>query len=113
MERSTSQINKCDALCRTLELNNFIEQMKNWKQAKEAYIKDHLTKQLANPEIRLNALTAIEKNFKEKFPEPLTDEGVFLNIGKLYLMKLYECLKGKVLNDAEKSVFNGLYKFSK
>ncbi len=87
--------------------------MNNWRKAKEAYIKYHLTKQLARPEIRLNALTAIEKNFKEKFPEPLTDERVFLNISKVYLMKLYECLKGKVLNGAEKSVFNGLYKFSK
>ncbi len=87
--------------------------MNNWRKAKEAYIKDHLTKQLASPKIRLNALTAIEKNFKEKFPEPLTDENVFLNISKVYLMKLYECLKGKELNGAEKSVFNGLYKFSK
>lgn len=87
--------------------------MNNWRKAKEAYIKDHLKKQLAKPEIRLNALKAVEKNFKEKFPEPLTDERLFLNISKVYLMKLYVCLKGKALNSAEKSVFNGLYKFSK
>jgi hypothetical protein len=87
--------------------------MENWKQAEDAYIKDHLTKPLASPEIRLNALTAIEKNFRQKFTEPLTDERVFLNISKVYLLKLYECLKVKALNGAEKSVFNGLFKFSR
>ena len=87
--------------------------MKNWKQAKDSYVKDHIARHLAKPEIRLYALKAIEKTFKEKFPEPLKDENVFMNISKVYLMKLYECLKGSSLNDAEKSVFTGLYKFSK
>lgn len=87
--------------------------MKNWKQSKDAYIKDHLRKELTKPEIRLNALKAIEKIFRETYDEPLRDENVFQNISKTYLMKLYECLKGRVLNGAEKSVFNGLYKFSK
>ncbi|MES2430947.1 MAG: hypothetical protein V4556_08420 [Bacteroidota bacterium] len=87
--------------------------MKTWDKAKDAYKKDHLTKQLANHKIRLSALAAIEKVFKEKFVVVLKDENVFININKIYLMKLYECLKGKSLNGAEKSVFNGLYKFSK
>lgn len=86
--------------------------MKNWKQAKELYLKDHLSKSLEQPERRVNALAAIEKVFKEKFPELLADDNVFVNINKEYLMKLYECLKGTSLNNAEKSVFNGLYKFS-
>lgn len=87
--------------------------MKNWKQSKYAYTKNHMSKQLAKPELRLNALKAIEKIFRETYAEPLRDQNVFQNISKTYLMKLYECLKGRVLNGAEKSVFNGLYKFSK
>ncbi len=86
--------------------------MKNWTQTKNDYIKDHLSKSLEQPERRLNALTAIEKTFKEKFPELLNDEDVFTNIKKMYLLKLYECLKGSSLSSAEKSVINGLYKFS-
>lgn len=86
--------------------------MKNWKQAKEAYIKDHLTKTLDQPERRLNALAAIEKVFSQKFPELLKDDQVFTNIKKMYLVKLYECLKGTTASSAEKSVITGLYKFS-
>jgi hypothetical protein len=87
--------------------------MKNWKQSRALYIKDHLTKDLANHAIRLNALKKIESVFAAKFSEPLNDNAVFDNINKAYLMKLYECLKGHAVNGAEKSVFNGLYKFSK
>lgn len=87
--------------------------MKNWKQTKQMYIKDHLTKTIKQPGRRLNALKAIEKVFKEKFHEMLKDENVFQHISKMYLIKLYECLKGRGVNGAEKSVFNGLYKFSK
>ena len=86
--------------------------MRNWKQAKEAYIKDHLSKTLAQPERRLNALKAIEHVFSQQFPELLADNKVFINIKEMYLIKLYECLKGTSLSSAEKSVFNGLYKFS-
>jgi hypothetical protein len=89
-----------------------INQMKNWKQAKEAYIKDHLSKALGQPERRLNALSAIEKVFSEEFPELLADKEVFINIKKVYLTKLYESLKGTSVSSAEKSVINGLYKFS-
>jgi hypothetical protein len=87
--------------------------MKTWTQAKNEYLKDHLSKPLAQPNLRLDALTAIERVFREKFPELLKGENVFMNIGKKYMMKLYECLKGTRLNDAEKSVLNGRYKFSK
>ena len=87
--------------------------MKNWKQASELYIRDHLAKNLADHNIRLNAFKRIELTFSEKFSEPLYDKDVFQNVSKPYLMKLYECLKGYDLNSAEKSVFTGLYKFSK
>jgi hypothetical protein len=87
--------------------------MKNWKQAKVAYTKDHLSKSLVQPERRLNALDSIENTFRNKFPELLKDDNVFQNINKMYLSKLYECMKGRDLNSAEKSVFTGLYKFSK
>jgi hypothetical protein len=87
--------------------------MKNWKQAKDAYIKDHLSKELEQPERRLNALKAIEKTFQEEFPKLLKDDEVFNNIKKNYMLKLYECLKSSSLSSAEKSVFNGLYKFAK
>lgn len=87
--------------------------MKDWKQAKTAYINDHLKKSLVQPGRRLSALNAIEKTFKEKFNELLNDENVFQNIGEMYLLKLYECMKGKNLSAAEKSVIAGLYKFSR
>jgi hypothetical protein len=87
--------------------------MKNWKQAKADYLNDHLSKELANHPIRLNAFKRIESVFAEKFPKPLKDHSVFDNITKPYMMKLYECLKGYALNGAERSIFNGLYKFSK
>lgn len=86
--------------------------MKNWQQAKEAYVNYHLSKTIEQPERRLNALVAIEKVFSEQFPELFEDEEVFINIKKMYLLKLYECLKGTSINGAEKSVINGLYKFS-
>lgn len=86
--------------------------MKNWKQAKEAYIKDHLSKTLEQPERRLKALEAIEKVFSQQFPELLEDNEVFTNIKKVYLLKLYECLKGTNVSGAEKSVINGLFKSS-
>jgi len=86
--------------------------MKNWKQAKEAYIKDHLSKTLEQPRRRINALAAIESVFLEKFPELLIDEKVFTNIKKMYLVKLYESLKGTKVSSAERSVITGLYKFS-
>jgi hypothetical protein len=86
--------------------------MKNWPQAKEAYIKDHLSKALEYPERRLDALKAIEKTFQEKFPELINDRNLFENIKKVYFLKLYECLKGSPLSGAENSVITGLYKFS-
>lgn len=86
--------------------------MRNWTQTKKAYIKDHLSKYLRQPERRLNALAAIERKFAEEFPELLKDEHVFMNIKKMYFLKLCECLKGSLLSNAEKSVVNGLYKFS-
>jgi hypothetical protein len=87
--------------------------MKTYYESKAAYIADHIAKPLVESKTRLNALKAIEKVFKEKFPEALLDEYLFDNISKKYFSKLYECLKGTSLNGAEKSVITGLYKFSK
>jgi hypothetical protein len=87
--------------------------MKNWKQAKKEYIKDHLSQNMAQPERRINALAAIENILNEQFPALLKDDEVFTNIKRMYFIKLYECLKGPALSDAEKSVINGLYKFSR
>ena len=87
--------------------------MKNWENTRNSFVNDHLAKELVDHNIRLNALKKIEKVFSEKFPELLGDENVFQNISKIYIMKLYECFKGLRLNGAEKSVFNGLYKFCK
>ena len=86
--------------------------MNNWENTKRAFLRDHLTKPLAESERRLNALAAIEKVFKDEFPDLLKDEDVFMNIKMMYFLKLYECLKGKILSSAEKSVIYGLYKFS-
>lgn len=87
--------------------------MSSFDQAKAAYLLDHNAKSLAKPQLRINALSAIENCFIEKFPEALKDQRLFDNISKPYFSKLYECLKGRSLNGSESSVINGLYKFSK
>ena len=86
--------------------------MKNWKQAKDAYVQDHLSKDLVQPQRRISALRAIESRFQANHPDIINDKNVFKNINKESLISLYKKLKGKELNGAEKSVFNGLYKFS-
>ena len=86
--------------------------MKNWKQAKELYIKDHLAKPLKKPQIRLSALATIEKKFQEKSPNTIDNENIFADISEFDFAKLYERLKGYSLNSAEKSVIHGLYKFA-
>lgn len=87
--------------------------MRTFYESKAAYIADHITKPLVEPKIRLNAFKSIERVFKAKFPDALLDKELFDNINKMYFLKLYECLKGRSLSGAEKSVINGLYKFSK
>jgi hypothetical protein len=87
--------------------------MKTFYEAKKIYIAYHKSQDYKDQERRLNALNALEKEFKYKFPEALQDEDLFANIKKPYFSKLYQCLKGKALNGAEISVINGLYKFSK
>ena len=63
--------------------------MKTYYESKAAYIEDHVKKPLVEPKIRLNALKAIEKVFKEKFSDALLDEQLFDNISKNYFLKLY------------------------
>lgn len=85
--------------------------MKNWKQAKQAYITDHMKKPLAAHSIRLNALKKIE-SVMQAHAQDLLVETFFRGIAKNDFLKLYEKWKGIPLNGAEKSVINGLYKFS-
>lgn len=86
--------------------------MKNWKQAKQKYIEDHLSKTLAQTKRRLDALQAIELLIETARPELLKDENLFGNIDKPSFLKMYETIKSTVLSSAEMSVINGLYKFS-
>lgn len=87
--------------------------MKNWEEAKKAYVKDHLSKPLKQPQRRLSALNAIEKIFQDKFPQILRDQNLFKTLSKDTFLKKYQNGKGKPLSSAEKSVINGLYNFSK
>ena len=86
--------------------------MKNWKQAKDAYIKDHLSKPLKAPNIRLNALKNIEEAIKHDNHKLLVQDDVFKKYTKETLLDYYLKLKDKPLNSAEKSVIHGLYKIS-
>lgn len=86
--------------------------MKNWKQAKEKYIEDHLSKTLAQTKRRLDALKAIELLIETNKPEFLRDENLFENMDKSSFLKMYEDIKQANLSSAEKSVINGLYKFA-
>lgn len=86
--------------------------MKNWKQAKQKYIEDHLSKTLAQTKRRLDALKAIELLIETTRPELLKDENLFENMDKSTFLKMYEVIKKAELSSAEKSVINGLYKFA-
>lgn len=86
--------------------------MKTWKEAKDAYIKDHLSKPLKAPNIRLNALKNIEEAIMHDNHKLLVQDDVFKKYTKEKLHDYYLKLKGKPLNSAEKSVIHGLNKFS-
>jgi hypothetical protein len=87
--------------------------MKTFKEAKEAYIADHIAKGLKQPERRLNALKAIEKLVSEKSPELLSGNHLFKTYQKEQFEKHYTIWKNAPLSGAEKSVLLGLFKFSR
>ena len=96
----------------TFVQHNIMEQMKDWNKAKNAYIKDHLSKPLKAPNIRLNALENIETAIKNDNYKLLAENEIFIKYTREAMLDYYLKLKGKPLNSAEKSVIQGLYKFS-
>jgi len=87
--------------------------MKTFDAAKKAYVGDHLSKDLAQPERRLNALKAIENLIAAKSPDLLKGVNLFTKYTKDSFAKQYHEWKGSALSSAEKSVITGLFKFSK
>lgn len=87
--------------------------MKTWQEAKAAYLKDHLSKPLKAPNIRIGALGNIENATTNKNPEYLKGDEIFTKFDRNAFLDFYESQKGTHLNGAEKSLINGLYKFCK
>jgi hypothetical protein len=86
--------------------------MKNWIETRKLYIEDHLSKPLIQPQRRINALNAIEKLFQDNASNLLKDKNIFIILSKDEFLKKYKKWKGKSLSSAERSVINGIYKFS-
>lgn len=86
--------------------------MKSYLEAKNGYIKDHLSKPLKAPNIRLGALNNIEEALNKDNHKLLDGSTLFQKFTKESLTDYYLKLKGKPLNSAEKSVVYGLFKFS-
>ncbi len=86
--------------------------MKTFKEAKASYIKDHLSKDLAQPQRRLNALAAIEKTIMQKEPSLLAASNLFEIYDKHGFQIQYAEWKNASLSGAEKSVIVGLFKFA-
>lgn len=82
-----------------------------WENLKNLYKKDHLSKGLKKPGIRLNALENIDRLMKAAFPEVIASPEKLNQITKARLSNKLEDEKGYALNSAEKSVITGLYKF--
>ncbi len=87
--------------------------MKTWEEAKQAYLKAHLSKTLKAPNIRIGALANIENTIKNNNHEYLKSDEIFIKFDRNAFLDFYESLKGTRLNSAEKSVINGHYKFCK
>jgi len=83
----------------------------HWKQLRTLYTKDHLSKGLKNPKIRLNALANLESIIQRKMPEIIDNPSLLLEIDKASFKSMVQRFKGSDLNSAESSVINGLYKF--
>jgi hypothetical protein len=56
--------------------------MKNWQEAKQAFIKEHLSKSLKAPNIRLSVLTKIENAIQTEEPEYLMRNNIFKKFEK-------------------------------
>ena len=85
--------------------------MENWKKLKSLYTKDHLSKNLKSPQIRLGALRNIESILIVKMPEVVKNPALLNTISKNDFKSKVEKWKGSDLNSAESSVINGLYNF--
>jgi hypothetical protein len=86
--------------------------MNTYSKSKQLYIADHLSKNLAQPERRLNALKAIEKVLENSDPDLLNSAELFVKYYKTSFADQYEIWKGSPISGAEKSVITGLFKFS-
>ncbi len=86
--------------------------MFTYQQVRNFYIHDHLSKNLKQPERRLNALNAIESIIKDKSPDLLNSNHLFKKFNKSSFIEKYSEWKENNLSGAEKSVINGLFKFS-
>jgi hypothetical protein len=86
--------------------------MKSYTETKEAYLKDHLSKKLKQPQRRIYALKAIESKIKQYQPDFLKDDNLFNRMNRDTFSKRYQEWKGSPLSGAEKSVINGLFRFS-
>ena len=85
--------------------------MDNWTKLKKLYVNDHLAKDLAKPEIRLNAVESLEKLMRQHLPEFVKQPKFMKQIDKKQFVKMLEIKKGSKLNGAQESVINGFYKF--
>lgn len=83
----------------------------NWLKIKTSIKNDLLSRNLSNPNIRLNALERIEGILKDNLPEYIKKpEKTFRNIDKKELKKKIEKYKtNQKLNDAESSIINEIY----
>lgn len=86
--------------------------MNPYNKTRQLYIAGHLSKNLTQPERRLNALKAIEKVLKIKNPDLMNGAELFVKYDEVGFADQYEIWKGSPLSGAEKSVITGLYKLS-
>ena len=86
--------------------------MKTWTEAKNDFVKDHLSKPLKAPNTRLRALGNIETSLRGNNKNLLEGSTIFIKYDELSFRDFYRKLKDNPLNSAEKSVIHGLYKFS-
>ncbi|OGU41365.1 MAG: hypothetical protein A3K31_08560 [Ignavibacteria bacterium RIFOXYA12_FULL_35_25] len=80
-----------------------------WIELKSKVHQLLLSRNLSNPNIRLNALNNLEELFRKHFPDVISDPNVLLRYDKTNFKELVA--KHKKLNSAESSVINNLYQF--
>ncbi len=74
--------------------------LSSWNKMKEAYLKDHLSKDLKEPQRKVNALLAIERLLKEKSPDIMNKES-FQKLGKEGVIQQILKMKQSPLSSAE------------